>query len=196
MRPENREKREAEIAAVAYKLLEDKGFDGVSMLMIARQAKASNETLYRWYGGKLGLFKALVGRNADEVSAVLDDLPATANLHTALARIGPVLLGMLLGARAVALNRAAASDATGDLGKALASAGREVVGPKLAALMAIRDMTLSPREAAELYVTLLVGDQQIRRVTGAMPEPSPGEIQARSDIALERFFVLAGLTPG
>lgn len=195
MRPENREKREAEIAAVAYKLLEDKGFDGVSMLMIARQAKASNETLYRWYGGKLGLFKALVGRNTDEVSAVLDDLPATADLHTALARIGPVLLGMLLGARAVALNRAAASDATGDLGKALASAGREVVGPKLAALMAMQDMTLSPREAAELYITLLVGDQQIRRVTGAMPEPSPDAIQARSDIALERFFVLAGLTP-
>lgn len=38
----------------------------------ARQARASNETLYSWYGDKQGLFKALVTRNAAKVKALLE----------------------------------------------------------------------------------------------------------------------------
>ncbi len=48
-------------------MLDAKGYAGASMLAIARQAKASNETLYNWYGDKNGLFRALVVRNAGEV---------------------------------------------------------------------------------------------------------------------------------
>ncbi|MBM7069435.1 TetR/AcrR family transcriptional regulator [Actibacterium sp. 188UL27-1] len=190
MRQENKDKREAQIAEAAYKLLEHKGFSNVSMLMIARAAKASNETLYRWYGDKHGLFLALVRRNTDEVRHVLQDVPLEDGLAANLSRIGPVLLGMLLGARAVALNRAAAADPSGDLGRALALAGRDVVAPLLADLMTGLSDRMDPVAATELYLSLLIGDQQIRRVIGVMPLPDPPALQARADAALDHFMDL------
>lgn len=194
MRPDARERREAQIAEAAYQLLETRGFGAVSMLMIARAAKASNETLYNWYGDKTGLFEALVRRNTKEVRAVLDALSPQSDLRASLTQVGPVLLGMLLGPRAVALNRAAAGDASGALGRALAEAGRDVVGPMLARLMASGGLALPPKVAAELYITLLVGDQQIRRVIGVLPAPTPEDIAARSEQALDRFCRLTGHT--
>lgn len=191
MRQENKDKREAEIANAAYKLLEEKGFSGVSMLMIARAAKASNETLYRWYGDKAGLFLALVERNTEEVAAVLADMSDATDAREGLSQVGVVLLKMLLGDRAVALNRAAASDPTGALGRALVGAGRGVVAPRLARLMARFDMSMEPGPATELYLSLLIGDQQIRRVIGVLPEPDAGMIKARADTALDQFVTLA-----
>ena len=57
---EARQRREAAIHAAAYALLAEHGYGGTSMLRVARAARASNETLYRWYGGKDGLFTAMV----------------------------------------------------------------------------------------------------------------------------------------
>jgi AcrR family transcriptional regulator len=193
MRAETKEKREAQIAEAAYRLLEERGYGAVSMLMIAKAAKASNETLYKWYGDKAGLFLALVQRNTREVQVVLDGLSPQADLREALSQVGPVLLAMLLGPRAVALNRAAAGDASGRLGQALAEAGRNVVGPMLARMMARAEIALPPREAAQLYIALLVGDSQIRRVIGVMAEPDQAEIRERADRALDHFAILAGL---
>jgi len=189
MRPENREKREAQIVEAAYELLEKKGFDGVSMLGVARAAKASNETLYRWYGDKHGLFMALVARNVAEVEASLSE--GEGDLKDVLDQFGPVLLGMLLGPRAIALNRAAAADGTGALGMALAQGGRDVVRPKLVAIMAKLDPSGTKEDLfsrAELYFTLLIGDLQIRRVTRVLGPLTPQEIQARSDTALGQFM--------
>ncbi|MBU2992823.1 TetR/AcrR family transcriptional regulator [Octadecabacter sp. 1_MG-2023] len=189
MRPENREKREAQIVEAAYALLEEKGFDGVSMLGVARAAKASNETLYRWYGDKQGLFMALVARNVAELDAHLK--VGNGELRDVLAGFGPALLGMLLGPRAIALNRAAATDSSGELGKALAIGGRDVVRPRLVDVMGTFHGEKSASELfamAELYFTLLIGDLQIRRVTGVLPPLNPHEIQARSDAALETFL--------
>ena len=189
MRPENREKREAQIVDAAYELLEKKGFDGVSMLGVAQAAKASNETLYRWYGDKQGLFMALVARNVAEVEASLSE--GEGDLKDVLDQFGPVLLGMLLGPRAIALNRAAAADGTGALGMALAQGGRDVVRPKLVAIMAKLDPSGTKEDLfsrAELYFTLLIGDLQIRRVTGVLGPLTPQEIQARSDTALGQFM--------
>ncbi|WP_372990533.1 TetR/AcrR family transcriptional regulator, partial [Sulfitobacter sp.] len=111
MRAETRTHRQEQIEVAAYKLLEQKGFAGTSMQGIARLAKASNETLYNWYGDKQGLFKALVARNADEVKSLLEEeLDAQRDALGILGLLGPRLLSLLLGPRAIALNRAAAAD--------------------------------------------------------------------------------------
>ena len=64
MRDAARAERRAEIERAAYALLEENGYAGMSMLGVAKRARASNETLYRWYGNKQGLIKAMVARNA------------------------------------------------------------------------------------------------------------------------------------
>jgi AcrR family transcriptional regulator len=72
MREENRNERRDAIEAAAYELLATKGYLGTSMLAVARKAKASNETLYRWYGDKQGLFRSMVERNAEAVRRSLE----------------------------------------------------------------------------------------------------------------------------
>lgn len=193
MRPDKQAARRREIEIAAYAVLAEKGYRGASMLAIARRAGASNETLYRWYGTKQGLFRALVEENArtvgDQLRAALDR--ARDPLDT-LAGLGPELLALLLGDRAVALNRAAAADAddTGSLGQALREAGRDSVMPLIVALFdqARRSGRLAledPSEAAEIYLGLLVGDLQIRRVTGALAQIDAAEAGRRADRAVE-----------
>lgn len=189
MRRENRAIRREEIERAAYAELREKGYAGTSMLGIARRARASNETLYRWYGDKRGLFRALVARNAEEVKAHLgaglaDDGPAIETLRG----LGPKLLSLLTGARAVALNQAAAADPTGELGAAISEAGRETVAPLIRCTIerARDDGALAfgdADEATELYLDLLIGDLQIRRVIGREPEPDAGAIARRADRA-------------
>lgn len=178
MREEKRSLRQQQIEAAAYKVLEAKGYGGTSMLGIAKQARASNETLYNWYGDKQGLFQALVARNAEEVRGHLEsELETDHDALSILETLGPKLLGLLTGDRAVALNRAAAADSSGELGATLSKAGREAVFPLLEqALLRAKDegqLTFEHSgEAVGLYLDLLIGDQQIRRVIGRLPSPS------------------------
>ncbi|WP_127558200.1 TetR/AcrR family transcriptional regulator [Nioella ostreopsis] len=193
MREEAREARAAQIEDAAYRVLDAKGFEGLSMLAVAKEAKASNETLYRWYGDKTGLFAALITRNTEIVRATMKGT-RTEDPMAELAALGPALLTMLTGPRAVALNRAAAADKTGTLGQTLGKAGRERVFPWIIGVMdracAAGQLAGSPGDIAETYLSLLVGDWQVRRVTGAMPPPSADQIDARARVALTRLTAL------
>lgn len=199
MREERRAERREVIEAAAYRLLAEKGYAGMSMLAVAREAKASNETIYRWYGSKEGLARALVASNAQAVRAHLDAaLDAGAEPLKALYALCPVLLEMLVGDRAVALNRAAAADASGELGRALAQAGREDITARIVALTAAAIAAGSVKEdsaerATDHLLRLLIGDWQIRRVIGAMPMPGPDEMAQRVSDAWRAFRRLAVL---
>lgn len=185
MRTENRQIREKEIETAALRLLEEKGYAGTTVQAVARAAKASNETLYRWYGDKRGLFAALVRRNAAQTAELLDsDAPDR------LEQMGPVLLRMLLSDQAILLNRAAAADPTGELGKTIAEHGRALILPRL--IKAFATLVSDTESAAETYVALLIGDQQIRRVIGVIPRPSDAEISARAEKALQQTLSFYG----
>ena len=196
MRDENRSLRQDQIERAAYAVLDEKGYAGASMLAIAKAAKASNETLYNWYGDKTGLFSALVRRNAAEVKALLEkQIAVGGNALETLARLGPLLLQLVTSDRAVALNRAAAADPTGELGRSIAAEGREAVAPLIARVigqgraqgrLAFDDLAT----ACETYLGLLIGDIQIRRVVGRMPQPGPEAMAARADSALQAFLRL------
>ena len=197
MREEKRRTRQREIEDAAYSLIGEMGYDGMSMLAVARAARASNETLYNWYGDKLGLFRAMVTTNADEIRSQLETVEPGDDPVQALERVSPKLLAMLTGERAIALNRAAAADPTGQLGKALAQNGRSLVMPMIRGLIvAASDAGLisirSPEEAVEWFLALLIGDLQVRRVTGALEALSPEEISARSAKAMTAFALLVG----
>ncbi len=190
MRDERRIERAAEIEAAAHAILEEKGFAGLSMQAVAKRARASNETIYNWYGDKTGLFESLIRGNSNRVEAAISTSSEALALDR-LAAVGPVLLAMLLGPSAVALNRAAAADPTGTLGRALAREGRETVAPRIVALMqdAIQEGALdgAPQDMAETWFSLLIGDLQVRRVTGALAEPRADYIDTRAATALTRL---------
>ena len=197
MRDENRAARQEKIEEAAYAVLEAKGYAGTSMLAIARAARASNETLYNWYGDKTGLFKALVVRNAEEVRTLLQDgLDSDASPLEILQALGPRLLELLVSPRAIQLNRAAAADPTGELGAVISERGRETVGPLIGAVMERARQAGALKfddtgEAVGLYLNLLVGDLQIRRVIGREPPLDAHAINRRAEQACERFLRLA-----
>ena len=190
MRTEKRQARMIEIEAVAYDLFAENGFEGTSMLAIATAAKASNETMYRWYGDKHGLFESMVQHNAAEVRGKLEEATETgAAPMEVLAEVAPVLLGMLLGQRAILLNRAAASDPSGALGRLLAASGRETVLPLIAGVLqdaVARQELRAPEDEllAPLFMRLLVGDQQVRRTIGTLLEPSTTEVRRQANQAI------------
>ncbi|TWS98338.1 TetR/AcrR family transcriptional regulator [Reyranella sp. CPCC 100927] len=198
MRAEKQEARRREIERAAYAVLAEKGYEAASMLAIAKRAGASNETLYNWYGNKQTLFRSLVQANAQQVADLLRDSIASGRdpLDT-LARLGPLLLRLLVSDKAIALNRAAVADAAGSglLGKALAEAGRNTVAPLIAQVFeqahASRQLTVEHSgEAADIYVSLLVGDLQIRRAIGVLKGLRDVEIQRRADRALRFMKVI------
>ena len=199
VREDARAARREKIEEAAYELLIERGYDGTSMLSVAKRAKASNETLYRWYGDKQGLFKSLVERNAQDVSAFLgNEMSVRRPPRETIEKLGPILLGLLIGPRAIALNRAAAADVSGELGAAISEAGRNTVFPMIADVFeaARADSTIDRRvtsgEAAEVYVNLLVGDLQIRRAIGALPELTKIDITRRAKRAAVLTLELFG----
>lgn len=202
MNTDNETRRRA-VLEVAGRLLIEKGYAPTSMLQIAKAARASNETLYKWWPNKQALFADLVTENA---ALVVDALRAAAAADATplevLERIAPVLLRMLTGPLAIALNRAAAADSTGTrtLGPVLAVEGRERVGAALADLMrrAIEAGEIaSPdaKAAVALFVTLLVGDLQIRLATGALTHIDEVEVEARARTAIGQFKMLMAHDP-
>lgn len=196
MQEKTKTARQEQIERAAYEIMEEKGYGGVSMLAIARKARASNETLYNWYGDKTGLFKALVVRNAADVkkSLIACQEGEVDPMHT-LGLIGPKLLNLLTSSRAIALNRAAAVDQTGALGAAIAESGRETVAPMLGRVLetARENGQLGfddTGDAVDLFISLLVGDLQIRRVIGRIPPLPDATCQQRTALACERLMIL------
>lgn len=194
MREEKKRARMAVISEAAYTVLAQKGYDGASMLTIAKAAQASNETLYRWYGDKRGLFAALVQENAGEVAQALTQaMTGPGEPMAQLRDVAPVFLRMLLGEKAISLNMAAASDPTGELGAAISAGGRDVVQPLFQNLLVdlARERGVSSGQLTAWFLGVLVGDAQVRRMIGVQAVLSEAEIEARVDnalLALERML--------
>jgi AcrR family transcriptional regulator len=197
MRESAQRERRRLIEEAAYELIDEKDYDNISMLAIAKRAKASNETLYRWYGDKKGLFQAMVIRNADDVyESLIQDLDRQRDPMQILEDISLKLLRLLTSDRAIALNRAAIADASGELGIALSKVGRERVLPLISKVLGqIKDQgtfgDLSLEEVTRLYMNLLIGDLQIRRAIGVMPAPNETELKTTTRKALDHLLKFA-----
>src|ERR671912_1304876 len=126
--------REVVLDAVV-KLLVERGYQGTTMAAVAERAGSSKETLYAWFGGKQGLFTALIRRQAeaaDQAMAAALDVDGGADPAATLTAFATNLLRLLLGERSVALNRAALAE----LAAVLLAQGRHRTGPIVEAYLA------------------------------------------------------------
>ena len=179
--------RRIQIETAAYGLLSLKGYKATSMLEVAKRAKASNETFYKWYGNKQGLFLSMVERSvAASRELLVSSLEGDQDLAAILDTFGPQLLQMLTSQRTIVLNRAAAGDVhdTGMLGRTITEGGRDAILPIFAQVFDLSEPKgMTGYEAAELYLDILISDLQIRRVIGVLPMLSETDVKARSDRA-------------
>ena len=199
--PDRLEPRRRRILEAALEQLRVRGYAGTSMLAIATAANASKETLYRLFGDKAGLFAALVRHNAAAINADIaaaladEDLP----LEEGLRQFAEGLLRLLLGERAITINRAAIAEATtsAELGRILSGAGRETTGPLILCYLE-KQRSLgrldfpTAYEAFEVFLGLLLRDRQVRALLGVAPMLSEEEVQGFAERAVTYFLRLFG----
>ena len=171
------------------------GFDGVTMLKVAKRAGASKETLYSWFGNREGLFAALIISNADRTAANVERaLQKGGSPHDVLTGFAVGLLRLLTGEESVALNRAAMSSP--ELSQLLLASGRHRVGPLVEKYLGElgRDGIIrisDPAASFTLLYGLVVEDAQIRVLLGDDP-PNLAALERHAAAAVQRFFVLCG----
>lgn len=194
----SRAPRRGHILDVAAKVLAERGYRDTTMLEVAQRSSASKETLYAWFGDKLGLFESVVRRNAVRVRVALNGhLDRDTPLDTALADFGRALATHLLCDNAVAINRAAIAEASSGpaLADSLTRVGREPIRRSLVSyleqcrargLLNIEDSD----EAVDAFVGLLLGDVQTRRLLGIVAAPCEADVEGMAKRAAEQFLRL------
>lgn len=204
MHKADQDERRAEIEAAAFALLKEVGYRKTSMLLIAKRAQASNQTLYAWYRNKQELFRGIIenfGR------AVREQLQTALSEHQdplrTLKALGPTLLRFTTDEHAVTMNRAAVIDSsdTGVLAKAIDEVGRDGIYPLICALMqrlvlsGVFASDVQPEEAAQTYVALLFGESQLRQALGNLPPFGEQDMAERSERAFRLTCKLYRVSP-
>jgi AcrR family transcriptional regulator len=188
-----REERRQQVIDAAFAELVDHGAEQVTMLGIAERAGASKETLYSWFGNRLGLLRAMIEENADGAAArVKEAIDGDDDPHETLVGFSIGLLTLLTDPRSVALNRAAMTSP--ELAETLLASGRHRVGPiveeYLARLSEAGELSIDDAAAGfRLLYGLVIQDTQIRVLLGE-PPPSPEAIREQATRAVEAFLRL------
>lgn len=194
MSPTLLDERRSEIEAAALALLKELGYRKTSMLLIAKRAQASNQTLYAWYGNKQELFRAIIRNYGREVREQLQiALREDQDPLMALQALGPTLLKFTSDEHAITMNRAAVVDAsdTGVLAQAIDEIARDVIFPLICELMqrlvlqGVFRSDVRAEDAAQTYVALLFGETQLRQALGNLPPLALPDIVERSDKAFQ-----------
>lgn len=186
--------RRRDILESGLAVLIEKGWRGTSMIAIARQANASKETLYNWFGDKTGFFKELIRYNATDLNQSLPESYDSMSLQDGLQSFGEALLRLLAGDASLAINRAAIADAGGEatLGRTLLKEGKYASMPALAAWLSFRLDLEDAAEAAETFVFLVKRDTQLERLLGVAPALDAKEITEQVNRAVSQFLKIYG----
>ncbi|MFF2277658.1 TetR/AcrR family transcriptional regulator [Agromyces sp. NPDC058126] len=202
MRPSSLQKREAALLAAERQFLST-GYESVTMDSIAKECGVAKQTLYSHFGSKRALFlelvtsKTVAARRAvpspPEFEPADDPRPTLRALL--VAQLTAVMAPSVLSLRRLVIGELSRSP---ELASALYEQGPRRAITKLAALIAeLRDAGLlhvdDPERAATQLNWLVMGEPVNRAMLlGDAAIPSPPEIDAQVDSALDVFFAAFG----
>ena len=194
------EARRDDILASAVDLLSSGGMEALTTAALADAAHCSKKTIYALFPDKDRLLAALVQRQAEAIAQELEasfsgETRTQLDARSAAIRLGAALLDLLLSPASIAINRAAASDATGHLGDILRSNGRNRLAPGISALLKLAVGTKAaekPEALFPLYYGLLFADRQVAAILGA--HLAPLNEKTRLDEASRAFERLERIT--
>jgi AcrR family transcriptional regulator len=166
------EQRRHEILVTVLDILKRDGAGGLSTAGVAAEACCSKATLYALFGNRAGILQALISQQSQSVNQILNrDLDDAVEPEQALVKAGAALLDLLTGEASLAINKAAMTDATGELGRLLLAQGRGRTAPLFAELIGKLQVAgvLGQGDAKAIFFAfygLLMGDRQIRMLLG------------------------------
>jgi TetR/AcrR family transcriptional regulator, mexJK operon transcriptional repressor len=193
-RPETVEQRRERIIRAAAPLFLKKGYDNVSIDEIIGVVGGSKATIYAWFGGKEGLFEAVVRRECqDVILAIAVDAPGS--LEEQLTAIGRSFLTMVLSPPILEFHRLMVS-----IGRTFPEVGRLFykTGPDSAYGIVAgwiaqhqkdgRFIAEDPHRLAVLFLDMLIGEHQLSWLTGMPRAATRDKIEETVRIAVKVFL--------
>jgi TetR/AcrR family transcriptional regulator, mexJK operon transcriptional repressor len=193
-RPETTEQRRERIVRLAAPLFLKKGYDNVTIDEIIGVAGGSKATIYAWFGGKEGLFEAVVRQKCLDV-VVNIHVDATGSLDAQLTEIGRSFLTMVLSPPILEFHRLMVS-----IGRTFPETGRLFyeTGPAsaygaVAAWIAKqqKDGRIGeddPYRLAVLFLDMLIGEHQLGWLTGVPRAARRDKIEETVRLAVRVFL--------
>lgn len=177
------EARRAAILAAAREVFLERGFEAATLDEIIRRAGGSRATVYAQFGGKEGLFGAIIAKVCADIVAPLIHVRQEENFEATLYAIGRRYLEALLNPTGLALYRLAAGESGRfpELGRQVYAAGPATAARELAAYLRREstrsDLSLAdPDLAARHFLELVKGDLHTRALFNVDAAPSESEI--------------------
>ena len=180
------EVRDAQLRARASELFLERGYDGVSVDDIVREVGGSKTNVYSFYGGKDGLFLAVMDTILEDLALPLKRLDLGGlPLEAGLRKFARALLAVLLEERHLAFQRLVTAEALRhpQLGLRWYRNGPELTRSVLRNFLAEHQMVGHVRQdvdlsqAAVLFHDMIVGDLLNRAMMVIEGGPKPREIE-------------------
>ena len=194
-RLETVEQRRERIVRLAAPLFLKKGYDNVSIDEIIGVVGGSKATIYAWFGGKEGLFEAVVRQKCQDVTLGID-IDAKGSLETQLTHIGESFLHLVLSPPILEFHRLMVS-----IGRTFPQAGRLFFesGPVSAySIVAVwiarrqQDGAIAgdedPYRLAVLFLDMLIGEHQLGWLTSVPRAARREKIDETVRIAVKVFL--------
>jgi AcrR family transcriptional regulator len=190
------ETRRAQILDAALTVFLEHGYDRATIDLVVQRASASKATIYSFFGGKEGLFEALVSEYAERILAGFPDLDGgVIDVRAALKNIAQRYLEVLMAPDAVALWRLIVAE--GPRFPALAKDVYRVSNERLVARLAQALRSWSARKrirpldadhVARQFLAVVRSDLHILALSGLLPDDLETAIHKNVQEAVKTFW--------
>jgi len=198
-RPTAGDRRRRAIIDAAYALFMEKGYESVSVDEIIRMAGGSKATLYKFFGNKEGVLRAVISALADDMLNRFDaEFPAARTPRESLLRIGSTLAELALSENAINQFRHAVAHAKAfpDVARLWFEAGPQRTIEGIARFLAREDdagrlRIDDPMQAAWLFGGMIIFRDNMTLLVG-LPKAGPAELHATVERAVDVFLAAYG----
>jgi AcrR family transcriptional regulator len=196
------EKRRAQILDAALAVFLEHGYAGATIELVVQRAGASKATIYSFFGGKEGLFDALVDERAERVLAGFPDIDGgIVNVRAALTNIGQRYLDVVMAPDVIALWRLIIAEGPRfpELVKDVYHVGQDRVTGRLAKALRTwatraRIRPVDPDRIATQFFAVVRGDLHMRALSGLLPDDLDKAMRRNVEGAVGTFWPV--LRPG
>ena len=190
------ETRRAQILDAATAVFLEHGYAGTTMDLVVARAGASKATIYTFFGGKAGLFSALIDERAERILAGFPDIEIeNVDIRAALTDIARRYMDVAMNPEAIGLFRLMLTEGprSPDLASNFYRVGQDRVTASLAKALCAwarrgRISAGVPDRLATQFFDLVRGELHLRVVTGLMPDDLAEAVESNIEHAVTTFW--------
>ena len=190
------EVRRSQILDTAAQVFLENGYGGATIDLVIERAGASKATVYSFFGGKDGLFAAIVEERAERILAAFGDPEVVdADVLAALVHIARRYMEVVMAPDAVGLYRLIIAEGVRfpELARTFHQLGPDRTNAHLAGMLSIwRERALirldDPHLAAVQFFDTVSGDLHRRAMAGIIPQDLRAAVQRSIDNAVQVFW--------